>query len=216
MAAEAPGGAAGLGEELAPGLRRWTAFHAEWRRQVASVAVLAGEDLVLIDPLLEGDQWEALAALAGGRRLHVVPTTHWHVRSGGEVAARWPETRVWANSASRAAVARRAPVTDVFRSGDRLPAGLLSLAARPRGEVLLWEPRSRALISGDALLGDGERGSGLHCCPRSWLPASSTAEDLVTTLAPALELPVEMVLTSHGSPALTGARPALAAALAAS
>lgn len=203
-----------LGAELAPGVRRWTAFHEEWGREVASFAVLAAGEAVLIDPLLEGEQWTALEALAGGRRLHVVPTTHWHVRSGAEIVARWPGTRVWAHSRGRAAVARRAPVTDVFSLGDPLPAGLVALAARPRTEVMLWEPRSRALFAGDALLGDGERGEGLHTCPRSWLPASSTREELLATLRPALELPVELVLTAHGSPTLEAARSTLAAALA--
>ncbi len=205
---------AGLGAELAPGLRRWTAFHQEWGKEVASFAVLAADEVVLVDPLLEGDQWAALEALAAGRRLHVLPTTHWHVRSGAEIAARWPGTRVWAHSRGRAAVARRAPVSDVFALGDPLPAGLVALAARPRTEVLLWEPRSRALIAGDALLGDGERGEGLHACPRSWLPASSPRGELLATLRPALELPVELVLTAHGSPTLDAAAPALAAALA--
>lgn len=205
---------AALGNEVAPGLRRWTAFHDEWGKEVASLALVGDDELVLVDPLLVGEQWEALAALVGERRVHVVPTTHWHVRSGGEVAARWPGTRVWAPSGGRAAVARRAPVTDVFHHGDALPGGLVALAARPRSEALLWEPRSRALIAGDALLGDGERGAGLHACPRSWLPASSSHEELLATLGPALELPVAMVLTSHGSPTLAGAGPALAAALA--
>ena len=114
---------AALGEEVAPGLRRWTAFHAEWGKQVASLALAGAEDLVLVDPLLEGDQWDDLAELVGDRQLHVVPTTHWHVRSGAEVAERWPGTRVWAHSGGRAAVARRAPVTDVFAVGDPLPGG---------------------------------------------------------------------------------------------
>ena len=69
-------------------------------------------------------------------------TIHWHARSAAEVAARFPGTRVWAHSRNRAAVARRVPVTDVFRAGDDLPGGLVALEARPRSEVLLWEPRS--------------------------------------------------------------------------
>ncbi len=202
-----------LGEELAPGLRRWTAHHEEWRKPVASLAVEAGEDLVLVDPLLAGGQWEALGQLAAGRRLHVVLTTHWHARSAAALAERWPQARIWAHSRSRAAVGRRAPVSDVFRVGDELPGGLLALAARPRSEVLLWEPRHGALIAGDALLGDGERGAGLHTCPASWLPASSPLADLRATLEPCLELPVRMVLPSHGEPVLEEAAAGLAAAL---
>ncbi|MFN8218257.1 MAG: hypothetical protein U0R71_16825 [Solirubrobacterales bacterium] len=203
-----------LGEEVGPGLRRWIAFHEEWGKEVASLALLGEEELVLVDPLLADGQWDGLAALARGRRLHIVPTTHWHVRSAAEIAARWPGTRVWAHSGGRAAVARRAPVSDVFRVGEPLPGGLRALAARPRSEVLLWEPRSRALIAGDALLGDGERGAGLHPCPRTWLPASSTRGDLVAALGPALDLEVAMVLPSHGAPILADGGAALAAALA--
>jgi glyoxylase-like metal-dependent hydrolase (beta-lactamase superfamily II) len=93
----------------------------------------------------------------GSRELHVLLTIHWHARSAADVARRFPEARLWAHSRNHAAVARRAPVTNVFRLGDELPTGLVALEARPRSEVLLWEPRSQALIAGDALLGDGER-----------------------------------------------------------
>jgi glyoxylase-like metal-dependent hydrolase (beta-lactamase superfamily II) len=199
-----------LGNELRPGLWRWTAHHEEWKQEVAAVAVVSGTEVVLIDPLLVGDQWQQLEDALGDRQLHVLLTIHWHARSAGEIAARFEPARVWARSRNRAAVARRAPVTDVFRIGDELPAGLVALEARPRSEVLFWEPRSRALIVGDALLGDGERGKGLHTCPGWWLPESTSLDDLRSSLRPALELPGELVLTSHGAPVLSGAREELA------
>jgi glyoxylase-like metal-dependent hydrolase (beta-lactamase superfamily II) len=167
-----------LGEAIRPGLWRWTAQHAEWKKEVASFAVEADLDLVLIDPLLLDDQWGQLEKAAAGHRLHVLLTIHWHARSAADVAARFGGCRVWAHSRNRAAVARRAPVTDVFRSSDQLPASLVALEARPRSEVLFWEPRSKALIVGDALLGDGERGSGLHACPASWLPQPNSLDEL--------------------------------------
>ena len=203
-----------LGEELRPGLWRWTAHHQEWKKEVAAVAVVAGSELVLVDPLLAGDQWQQLEQAIVGRQLHVLLTIHWHARSAAEVAARFDGARVWAHSRNRAAVARRAPVTDVFRLGDPLPAGLVALEARPRSEVLFWEPRSRALIVGDALLGDGEKGDGLHTCPASWLPESTDLADLRSALRPALDLPIELLLPSHGAPVLTGAKQALAEATA--
>jgi glyoxylase-like metal-dependent hydrolase (beta-lactamase superfamily II) len=177
---------------------------------VAAVAVESAAEVVLIDPLLEGDQWPQLEAGLAGRQLHVLLTIHWHARSAAEVASRLADARIWAHSRNRAAVERRVPVTDVFRAGDELPAGLVALEARPRSEVLFWEPRSRALIAGDALLGDGERGVGLHTCPASWLPGSSDLAGLRAALRPALELPVELVLPSHGSPVLSGAKQELA------
>lgn len=202
-----------LGEELGPGLWRWTAHHEEWKQEVASVAVVSESALILIDPLFVDDQWKQLEHGLGNRQLHVLLTIHWHARSAGEVANRFDGARIWANSRNRAAVARRSPVTDVFRAGDELPAGLVALEARPRSEVLFWEPRSRALIVGDALLGDGEKGSGLHTCPPSWLPESATLNDLRKALRPALDLPVEMVLTSHGSPVLVNVERELGRAL---
>lgn len=199
-----------LGEELHPGLWRWTAHHQEWKREVASFAVEAESDLVLIDPLLVGDQWRELQRALAARQLHVLLTIHWHARSAAEVAARLDGARIWAHSRNRAAVARRAPVSDVFRIGDPLPGGLTALEARPRSEVLFWEPRARALIAGDSLLGDGERGEDLHTCPASWLPESTSVEDLRASLRPLLELPIEMILPSHGAPVLAGAREELA------
>ena len=199
-----------LGEELRPGLWRWTADHEEWKKEVAAVALVAESELVLLDPLLAGAQWQQLEEALGRRQLHVLLTIHWHARSAAEVAARFDGARIWAHSRNRAAVARRAPVTDVFRLGDELPGGLVALEARPRSEVLYWSPRHRALIAGDALLGDGEKGEGLHACPASWLPESTGLADLRAALHPALELPVEMVLTSHGAPVLSGAKEELA------
>ena len=204
-----------LGEEIRAGLWRWTAHHEEWRKEVAAVAVARERELVLVDSLLVGEQWDRLEGALGERQLHVLLTIHWHARSAAEVAERFDGARIWAHSRNRAAVARRAPLTDVFRIGDDLPAGLVPLEARPRSEVLFWEPRARALIAGDALLGDGEKGSGLHTCPASWLPDSTDLHELRTALRPALDLPVELVLPSHGAPVLTGAKRALARATAA-
>jgi glyoxylase-like metal-dependent hydrolase (beta-lactamase superfamily II) len=199
-----------LGDELRPGLWRWTGRYDDWKGEVASVALVSAEELVLIDPLLAGEQWEQLERGLDDRRLSVLLTIHWHARSAAEVAARFPGARVWAHSRNRAAIGRRVPVTDVFRAGDDLPGGLVALEARPRSEVLLWEPRSRALIVGDALLGDGEKGTGLHTCPASWLPESTDLDDLRASLRPALDLPVESILTSHGAPVLTDAAAQLA------
>jgi glyoxylase-like metal-dependent hydrolase (beta-lactamase superfamily II) len=199
-----------LGEELRPGLWRWTAHHKEWKKEVAAVAVATAEDVVLIDPLLVGEQWEQLDAALGSRQLHVLHTIHWHVRSAAEIADSFSGARIWAHSRNRAATARRAPVSDVFQVGDELPVGLRALEARPRSEVLFWEPRSKALIAGDALLGDGEKGDGLHTCPASWLPESTNLAELRSALRPALDLPVEIVLPSHGAPVLSGAKKELA------
>ena len=56
-------------------------------------------------------------------------------------------TRVWAHPRGRAAIARRVQPTDVFAVGDELPGGLVAFAARPRSEVVLWDPRRTAPCS---------------------------------------------------------------------
>ncbi len=204
-----------LGEEVVPGLRAWTRRYEEWKDDVSCFAVERPEELVLIDPLLVGeDDWRALAELLGGRRLHVILTVHWHARSSTEVIRHHPQARVWAHSRARAAVGRRAPVTDTFAPGDPLPGGLVALLARPRTEVILWDPQARALIAGDALVSDLDPPGHLRTCRAAWLPASTSLADLRASLRPALNLPVEMVLPSHGPPVLAGAQEALAQALA--
>lgn len=192
-----------LGQELRPGLRRWTAYHAEWKDTVGCVALSREEGLVLVDPLLEDQHWPELERLAAGRQAHVLLTIHWHARSSAEIAARLPSARVWAHSRARAATARRVPVTDTFSIGDELPGGLVPLESRPRTEVLLWDPPTRALIVGDALLGDGP---GLRTCPGWWLPGSTSLEELRAAIRPALDLPIELIVVSHGEPIERDAR----------
>lgn len=98
-----------LGDELRPGLWRWTGRYDDWKGEVASVALVSEAEVVLIDPLLDGKRWDRLERGLGERRLHVLLTIHWHARSAAEVVDRFPGTRVWAHSRNRAAVARRVP-----------------------------------------------------------------------------------------------------------
>src|SRR5438093_459495 len=71
--------------ELAPGLWRWTAFHAEWKQIVGSVYYEAADAIVLIDPLVPADEatrlWDALDRdlERAGKPLHVLVTVFWHV-----------------------------------------------------------------------------------------------------------------------------------------
>jgi glyoxylase-like metal-dependent hydrolase (beta-lactamase superfamily II) len=75
-----------------------------------------------------------------------------------------------------------------------------------------WLPEHRALVPGDVLIADD---GGLRLCPESWLPEKKTLDDLRDSLRPVLDLPVELVLVSHGEPVLENARAALAGALSA-
>ena len=79
---------------------------------------------------------------------------------------------------------------------------------------MLWLPGPRALVPGDRLLGDDA--GGVRLCPDSWLrylPSGMRRDDLRTALEPLLDLPVELVLVSHGEPVLRDGSAAIARAL---
>ena len=69
-------------------------------------------------------------------------------------------------------------------------------------------------MPGDRILGD--RPPGLRLCPESWLRYLDgyTLDDLRAGLQPLLELPVELVLVSHGEPVLQNGHDELERALA--
>ncbi len=198
--------------EITPGVRRWTAPHPEWRprhpwaAEVASFAVVAGEDLLLVDPLVEG--WAALDELVegcGARRLAVLITIHYHERSAAEVRERYRD---------------RLPVTvhgrpfEAIGPDDRLPGGARAfrIGSPRRSETPILLPSVRALAFGDTVVGvDGELrvwesmegGKSREWYERRFLP----------TLRPLLELDFDNVLVTHGPPVLGNGRELLARAL---
>jgi hypothetical protein len=197
--------------ELRPSLYRWTARHhdaeadpdpgspADWGPDVGSVAYAAQDALVLVDPLVpvdRGDLQEELDELVRGHGQPVVilTTLQFHRRSREELASRYGAS--------------------TSRVKKSLPEGVETIQIRGAGETMVWLPERRALIPGDRLLG-GDRG-GLRLCPESWLrylPSKMNQGQLRKALRPLLDLPVEMVLVSHGDPVLSGGREALAGAL---
>jgi glyoxylase-like metal-dependent hydrolase (beta-lactamase superfamily II) len=197
--------------EIRPGLWRWVTFHPEWRQDVGSVACEGGDDLVLIDPLLESDK--ALDGLVKrvGKPVSVLVSVYWHTRSA-DLVARRHRARVLAPSGGKAAVGRRAPTTESFRIGDPLPGGVEAFPTVRGSEVVYWIPEHRAVVPGDVLL--GADGGGLRLCPQGWLPSGKTQPQLAQSLRPLLDLPVARVLVSHGKPVLRGGRAALDRALA--
>ena len=73
-------------------------------------------------------------------------------------------------------------------------------------DLVLWVERRRALVAGDALI---DRGQGFEF-PTDWANKGVPAEEILEALRPLLELPVELVLPTHGAPT---DRPALERAL---
>lgn len=189
--------------EVAPGLRRWTAWHEEWRADVGCLAVDTDDGLVLIDPL------DPPAEL--GPPEHVLVTVFFHARST-------KAPNVWAHERMvRRLASRGVEVNRPFVAGDPLPGAIRAFETARSGEVVYWLPRQRALAVGDVLLGAGAKPRAtdepLRMCPERWL-GGATHDDLRTALAPLLELPVSRVLVSHGEPVLRAGGRALADALA--
>jgi glyoxylase-like metal-dependent hydrolase (beta-lactamase superfamily II) len=191
-------------EELRPCLWTWTAPHPAWTPEeggpegwdetVRSYALDTGDTFVLVDPLAPPSLVDELAA---GREVAVVVLMHHHQRSAEEIVARLGAT-VYAPEAGRAHV--RAPAHG-YQPGDRLPGGLESRPTCYPFEAVLWIPAHGALVFADVILG-GEL--GLHVQPDSWLDGV-TRSGLRESLRPLLELPVELLLPTHGDPVSDGA-----------
>ena len=119
-------------QEIAPGLRRWTAWHDHWEEDVGSVAVDTSDGLVLIDPL------DPPAELPSPK--HVLLTVYWHARAAGGLKA-----RVWAPKRSqRPLLNRGVEAADVAEA--KLPGGIVAVpdGAGGGGRVLAARaPRGR-------------------------------------------------------------------------
>jgi hypothetical protein len=192
-------------QELRPGLWRWTARHPEWEpeqpqdspgdwpAEVGCIAYRAPEALVLIDPLVPAGGWDALDAVVEERLtpVHVLVTIAWHERS-------------------------REHAIERYSASELVPAGVEAIPFERAGETMFWLPAHAALVPGDRLLGFGADDTGLRVCPDSWLrylESGITGRELRAELRRLLELPIELVLVSHGEPVLAGGREALGRAL---
>jgi len=224
--ARRPGGGSGMSAgplELAEGLWRWTARHPEWHpgefgRRVAAFALRAGDETLLVDPLLPQDDptpvRDALDGIVAGP-VAILVTIPYHARSAEALAARYGAT-----IHGHPATAKRLTDTRAFRPaapGDRLPGGARAFAigSPRRFELPLWLPSHRAVAFGDAIV---EAGGALRVWAQAEVDERSRRfhrERFSPTLQPLLDLDPERVLVAHGEPVLSGGRDALAAALAA-
>jgi hypothetical protein len=189
-------------QELARGLWRWTARHPDWEPpeqeddpddwapDVGCVAYESADTFVLIDPLVVDGDYEQLDRLAGSKpRVSILTTVKWHDRSGTELTKR-------------------------YGASNMPPGDVLPIELPGAGETLFWIPEHRALVPGDRILGD--RPPGLRMCPESWLRhlGGYTRADLREALRErVLDLPVDLVLVSHGEPVLSDGRAELERAL---
>jgi len=143
---------------------------------------------VFIDPLVPEDLWPELDALVrpSGKPAVVLTTIFFHERDRDAVARRYG-ARI---------------------GGD--VAGVEPFSAARADELVLWLEEPRALVAGDALLGD--QAGGLRLTP--WSRDEAGRERTRAALTRLLDLPVEIVLPAHGNPVLANGRDALARALA--
>jgi len=197
--------------ELRPGLWRWTAAHPEWEHaehwgpEVGSVYAELPDALVMVDPLVPQDEedrfWEALDRDVErvGKPVHVLLTVHWHERSVAAVLDRYKAT-LWRPE----------------EKGE-LPAGVHAEVVKGSDwvEALFFLEPHRALIAGDLLI--GKAGGGIEL-PVGWFPKGEqdwAEQELKPELRKRLaELPVELVVVSHGEPVLEEGAAALERALA--
>ena len=197
--------------ELRPGLWRWTAAHPEWEHaehwgpEVGSVYAELPDALVMVDPLVPQDEedrfWEALDRDVErvGKPVHVLLTVHWHERSVAAVLDHYKAT-LWRPE----------------EKGE-LPAGVHAEVVKGSDwvEALFFLEPHRALIAGDLLI--GKAGGGIEL-PVGWFPKGEqdwAQQELKPELRKRLaELPVELVVVSHGEPVLEDGAAALERALA--
>ena len=197
-------------QELRPGLWRWTATHPEWEHaehwgpEVGSVYAELPDALVMVDPLVPQDEedrfWEALDRDVErvGKPVHVLLTVHWHERSVATVLDRYKAT-LWRPEEK-----------------GQLPAGVHAEVVKGSDwvEALFFLEPHRALIAGDLLI--GKDGGGIEL-PVRWFPKGEqdwAEQELKPELRKRLgELPVELVVVSHGEPVLEDGAAALERAL---
>jgi glyoxylase-like metal-dependent hydrolase (beta-lactamase superfamily II) len=201
-------------EELRPGLFTWTALHPAWTpddggpegwdERVRSYAYDAGDTLLLFDPL---DPPPEIYGLADARPVAILLTVHWHQRSSEELVRRLGATVF----APEAEVSEVRAASRPYRHGDTLPGGVEALVGGYEEEATLWIPGCGGLVTGDVFLA-GDQGFDVQ--PDSWLEQGQTHEGLREALRPLLDLPVEVLLPTHGDPVIEDAKAVLARALA--
>ena len=186
-------------QELQGGVWHWTGPHPEWSleedsgldgwpREVSSYAVDTGDWFVIIDPIAPPS---LLDEVASGRDPVVVLTCPWHKRDTDAVVE-----RLGAPVYVPPPDSDDQPLGHVYAAGDDLPAGIAARPGTEPNDLVLWVPKVGALVFGDSVV---DTGHGLHI-PATWGPKEVSAEQRAAIMRPLLELPVALVLPTHGPP----------------
>jgi hypothetical protein len=187
-------------QEIQPGLWYWTGLHPAWapadggqdgwEQEVGCVYYEAPGAVVLFDPLVPMED-----------------PTHFYEALNRDVERAGLPVRVLMTVDAHGRSCRELAERYGGTVGER-PDGV-EIGAESWNETVYWIPEHGALVAGDVLL---TRNGRLEV-PRAWV--GDNYDEAVAGLQPLLELPVERVLVTHGRPVLSGAREALARALAA-
>jgi glyoxylase-like metal-dependent hydrolase (beta-lactamase superfamily II) len=178
--------------ELQTGVWHWEAPHPEWKpganwdQLVSSYAIDDGDRLLVFDPLAPPGELEELAV---ARETAIVLTCPWHRRDAVSLAERL--------GAPIYVPPPDPPDPDpvpgtVFSAGERLPVGVEAFPGAEPNDLVLWVESRRALVAGDTFINTDH---GLEF--PDWASLGVTPEQI---LEPLLELPVELVLPTHGAP----------------
>src|SRR5674476_1265167 len=177
-------------EQIAPQIYRWTAPHPEWRssvEEVVSYALVDGEALALVDPLLPSQDDARRAPLHAGVKKRLTRLAPLEV-------------------IPQSATGEAAEIAD--------GAVLAYTIGKPRrSEYPLYFPGLRAFVFGDAVVGAQ---GGLRFWNQSSGTGAAWYRDVFApTLRPLAERDIEYVLVTHGPAVLENGQRALEECLAA-
>jgi glyoxylase-like metal-dependent hydrolase (beta-lactamase superfamily II) len=187
--------------EVRDGVWHWETQHPEWNDKqwwgplVSSYAIDDGERLVLFDPLAPPAEIDRLAK---ERETAIVLTCPWHRREADAITDRYDATLY----VPPPDAGDPSPVDGtVYREGDRLPVGVEALPGMEPNDLLLWVESRGVLVAGDTLQDRGDGLQFLGDLANNVPPEFSVvAEQVRQRLQSVLDLPVELVLPTHGAP----------------
>ncbi|MFL5969842.1 MAG: hypothetical protein ACJ74L_09610 [Gaiellaceae bacterium] len=170
-------------QELAGGLWTWTGRHPDWTGNPHWGPEVRSYALQTDEGVILFDPISVPDELTRDTKVQVVLTAEWHDRDAKQLGA---------------------PIC-----GDDLPKDVTAQPAFFPGERTLWIPAQNALVVGDSLPDGG-------AMPDAWLEsewAKATREEYNEKLRPLVDLPVELLLPTHGDPVTNDAQSALRRAL---